>query len=102
MDRQNRSLEVYKSQENVSIYGLFNKENNELIGTCGFQCWSTENQETKAEIGFDLSPNYWGRGLMQEVLMKITRIGFDFMKLDYIESTTDVGNLQSQRLLKKR
>ncbi len=52
-------------------YGLFSKENNELIGTCGFHCWSRENQETKAEIGFDLSPQYWGRGLMKEALMKM-------------------------------
>ncbi len=82
-------------------YGLFNKENNELIGTCGFHCWLNVNQETKAEVGFDLSPKYWGRGLMQEALMEVIRIGFELMKLDYIEATTEVENLRSQRLLKK-
>jgi len=82
-------------------YGLFSKENKELIGTCGFHCWSTEDDETKAEIGFDLSPRYWGRGLMQEALKEIIQIGFELMKLDYIEATTEIENHQSQKLLKK-
>jgi len=82
-------------------YGLFSKENNELVGTCGYHCWSTVEHESKAEIGFDLSPKYWGRGLMQEALLPIIRVGFDIMKLDYIEATTEVDNIQSQSLLKK-
>lgn len=49
-------------------YGLFYKESKELIGTCGFHCWSNKNRETKAEIGFDLTPFYWGKGRMQEAL----------------------------------
>ncbi|KGE18415.1 GCN5 family acetyltransferase [Paenibacillus wynnii] len=99
--REAEEIIAFHIHDSGCRYGLFNKENDELIGTCGFHCWSTEILETKAEIGFDLSPNYWGRGLMQEALMKITRIGFDLMKLDYIEATTEVENLQSQRLLEK-
>ncbi|MNP79146.1 hypothetical protein D3C76_1769190 [compost metagenome] len=38
---------------------------------------------------------------MQEALLKVIRIGFDLMKLDYIEATTEKENFQSQRLLKK-
>lgn len=82
-------------------YGLFSKANNELIGTCGFHCWSTEEDETKAEIGFDLAPSYWGMGYMQEAAREIIRMGFDLMKLDHIEATTEVANVQSQKLLKK-
>lgn len=82
-------------------YGLFDKETSELIGTCGFHCWTTDQDETKAEIGFDLSPTHWGRGYMQEALNKMIRLGFDLMKLDYIEATTEIENLQSQKLLKK-
>ncbi|GIP46843.1 hypothetical protein J53TS2_04340 [Paenibacillus sp. J53TS2] len=31
----------------------------------------------------------------------LIRIGFELMGLDYIEATTEVDNLQSQRLLQK-
>ncbi|MBD3918427.1 GNAT family N-acetyltransferase [Paenibacillus sp. PR3] len=82
-------------------YGLFDKETNKFIGTCGFHCWSTDQDETKAEIGFDLAPPYWGRGIMQEALHEMIRLGFDLMKLDYIEATTEIENVQSQKLLKK-
>lgn len=82
-------------------YGLYSKENNELIGTCGFHCWSTEKDGIKAEIGFDLTPRYWGRGLMQEALNEVIEMGFKLMKLDYIEATTEIENLKSQKLLKK-
>lgn len=82
-------------------YGLFCKEDNKLIGTCGFHCWITENEESRAEIGFDLTPYYWGKGLMQEALLQMTRIGFDFMNLDYIVATTEIENVRSQRLLEK-
>ena len=38
---------------------------------------------------------------MQEALEEIIRIGFQAMKLDYIEATVDPGNVRSQRLLEK-
>lgn len=48
-----------------------------------------------------MSPSYWGMGLMQEALLKMIRVGFDVMKLDYIEATTEIENIRSQNLLKK-
>lgn len=81
-------------------YGLFTVEN-ELIGTCGFHCWVNDDQGSRAEIGFDLSPDYWGKGIMQEALEEILQIGFKLMKLDWIEATTEIENQQSQRLLEK-
>ncbi|MUG85421.1 GNAT family N-acetyltransferase [Paenibacillus timonensis] len=93
---------AFHIQDTGCRYGLFSKETQELIGTCGYHCWSTEdNRETKAEIGFDLAPGYWGKGLMQEAMKPLIRIGFELMGLDYIEATTEVDNLQSQRLLQK-
>nr|WP_314590503.1 GNAT family N-acetyltransferase [Paenibacillus terrigena] len=99
--REAEEIIAFHINDSGCRYGLFNKENNELVGTCGFHCWSTEDQETKAEIGFDLSPDYWGRGLMQEALMKVLRMGFNLMNLDYIEASTEVDNIKSQKLLTK-
>ncbi|ECH9276424.1 N-acetyltransferase [Salmonella enterica subsp. enterica] len=100
--REAEEIIAFHIQDSGCRYGLFSKETKELIGTCGYHCWSTEDyQETKAEIGFDLAPGYWGKGLMQEALNPLIRIGFELMGLDYIEATTEVDNLQSQRLLQK-
>lgn len=79
-------------------YGLFHKINNEFMGTCGFHCW-VQGEEAKAEIGFDLSSKFWGQGFMKEALVEVIRMGFDVMKLDYIEATVEQENIRSQRLL---
>lgn len=81
-------------------YGLFHKINNELVGTCGFHCW-VQGEGAKAEIGFDLSSDFWGHGLMQEALVEVIRIGFDVMMIDFIEATVEQENIRSQRLLQK-
>lgn len=80
-------------------YGMFSKETNELIGTCGYHCWIIDSGGSRAEIGFDLTPSYWGKGLMQEALNEVLKIGFEIMELDYIEATTELENIKSQKLL---
>ncbi len=81
-------------------YGLFNKGNRELVGTCGFHCWE-RGIDSRAEIGFDLSSEFWGQGLMQEALVEVLRMGVNIMKLDVIEATVEQENIRSQRLLNK-
>lgn len=82
-------------------YGIFNKLNHELVGTCGFHCWM-QGENSKAEIGFDLSTKYWGQGFMQETLVEVIRIvGFDIMKVNLIDATVEQENIRSQRLLQK-
>ena len=86
-------------QDSGCRYGLFHKKDGELIGTCGYHCWV--QAESRAEIGFDLSPSYWGKGIMQEALKELIHVGFAYMKLDLIEATTELENANSQRLLEK-
>ncbi|TYP69551.1 GNAT family N-acetyltransferase [Paenibacillus methanolicus] len=81
-------------------WGLFDRLNGELIGTCGFHCWA-EQAPARAEIGFDLSPAYWGQGLMLEALRPVVAIGFERMELAYIEATAEPANERSARLLAK-
>jgi ribosomal-protein-alanine N-acetyltransferase len=81
-------------------WGLFLKDGNELIGTCGFHCLELEN-EIKAEIGFDLSKDHWGRGLMNEAVTAIISYGFTTMNLRFIEATVEVENSRCQKLLER-
>lgn len=99
--REAEEIIAFHIDDSGCRYGLYSKEDNDLMGTCGFHCWIIEDEESRAEIGFDLSPRYWGRGFMQEALNEMLDIGFELMKLDYIEATTEIQNVQSQKLLKK-
>lgn len=80
-------------------WGIEEKEGRQLIGTCGFFRW--DEQHHRAEIGYDLCPDRWGRALMPEALTALIRHGFDQMRLNRIEATTHVENRRSQRVLEK-
>ncbi len=70
-----------------------------LIGTCGYFRWN--QQHHRAEIGYDLSPDYWGQGLMPEAIQALIQYGFTEMNLNRIEAMTEKQNRRSQRVLMK-
>jgi ribosomal-protein-alanine N-acetyltransferase len=80
-------------------WGIEIKDGGHLIGTCGYCRW--DKQHHRAEIGYDLWPDYWGQGLMPEVLQALIRFGFEKMDLNRVEATTHTENQRSQRVLAK-
>lgn len=70
-----------------------------LIGTCGFHRW--DKRHRRAEIGYDLAPDCWGRGMMAEALREMIRYGFDRMQLNRIDALVYTENTRSIRLLER-
>ena len=81
-------------------WGIFHKETDQLIGTCGYHCWRNENTSC-AEVGYDLAREFWGQGIMREVLEILIDYGFYKMQLTRIEATSDPENTRSIRLLER-
>ncbi|WP_303800482.1 GNAT family N-acetyltransferase [Alicyclobacillus macrosporangiidus] len=81
-------------------WGVFDKSNGKLLGTCGYHCWVI-GRNPKAEIGFDLSKAYWGKGFMSEALKPVIDYGFKHMGLRLIEATVDPRNARSIQLLRR-
>jgi ribosomal-protein-alanine N-acetyltransferase len=75
------------------------KETDELIGTIGLFRWSMKDK--RAEIGYDLVPEFWGQGIMTEALGPILEFGFDKMGLNRIDATSNTENIRSHRVLEK-
>ncbi|MDO7908711.1 GNAT family protein [Paenibacillus sp. JX-17] len=86
-------------QGKLAPWAIEYKENRKVIGTIDFVAWSTPHHS--AEIGFILSKEYWGRGLVVEAALKVIDFGFEHMKLNRIEALCIVENVQSQRVLQK-
>jgi len=80
-------------------WGIAKKEDNKLIGSCGYHHWAKEH--FKAEIGYELSPQYWRQGVMTEVLKVVLSYGFQQMNLHRIEAFYDPDNIASKRSLLK-
>jgi ribosomal-protein-alanine N-acetyltransferase len=68
----------------------------EPIGTCGFHLRSAGHR--RAEIGYDLTPAWWGQGIMSEALRAALRHGFETMGLHRVSACIHTENVASLRL----
>lgn len=83
-----------------SIYwGIATKDENKLIGTCGYNNWSVVHN--RVEISYDLDYSYWGLGIMTEAVRAITEFAFDVLKARRVQATVVFDNAGSIRVLEK-
>ena len=75
------------------------KDDSRLIGSICL--WNLNEEENKAEVGYELLPDFLGQGIAQEALLAVINFGFDVMKLKTIEAYTHKENLKSTKLLEK-
>jgi len=73
--------------------------NPKLIGTVVY--WPIEWENNKAEIGYEMLPEFRGNGFMQEALQKVIDFGFEELKFKTIVADTKEQNLKSIKLLEK-
>lgn len=55
----------------------------------------------RAEVGYELSEDYWKRGIMSEALKEILKLGFTQLGLNRIQAFVSEQNTASKQLLKK-
>jgi RimJ/RimL family protein N-acetyltransferase len=79
--------------------GLELPQSRRLIGHCTF--FKINNQCRRAELGYMLAPDVWGRGYMQEALDAFIDYGFTELDLNRIEADTDPRNERSMKLLER-
>ena len=69
------------------------------IGTCGFHCWNPS--EGNCDIGYDLNPDFGGKGYMNEAIKTILRFGQTDMKLKKVKACIYPENEKSIKLVEK-
>ena len=80
-------------------WGIVYKGDHRFIGTCGIV--SLEPHHARAELGYALSRDYWGRGLMAEAVCAMISFGYDKMNLNRIEARCIAQNTASSRVMEK-
>lgn len=96
------AAELVKFFSNPEINGynrwvLVKKDTGERVGTCGFHLWDKTNHI--AEIGYDLYPEYWGKGYMKEALTAAIESGFRNLQLNRINAFVALENRRSCHVL---
>ena len=92
------AIHAYHNKKAISWTGIF-AENNEIIGTCGFQ--QIDFQNRRAEIVGELSAKYWGKNISLEAVKAIIKFGFEAMNLHTIEAKVSTTNKGVIYLLEK-
>jgi RimJ/RimL family protein N-acetyltransferase len=78
-------------------WAIARRSDDRLIGTIAF--FKLDTVARKAEIGFALRRDHWGRGYMREALQSALGYFFDDLDFRRIEADVDPRNLPSLRLL---
>jgi ribosomal-protein-alanine N-acetyltransferase len=81
-------------------WGVVHEESGRLIGTCGFDSsWAPAHN--RAELGYVLSREFWGRGIMPEAARAVIGFGFEQMGLNKVVARCLVENTASERVMRK-
>ncbi len=93
--------------EQDRTFAICLKENNKVIGSLGIEEYGMEDTLSEffnykgREIGYVLSKNYWGQGLMTEALKAVIDYLFNEKNLDFIVCGYYSFNVQSKNVQKK-
>jgi RimJ/RimL family protein N-acetyltransferase len=74
-------------------------ESGQLMGNCGVRKESAEAQI--ADMGYELDPNYWGKGYATEAATAVLNFGFAELKVHRIGANAVAENTASLRVLEK-
>jgi ribosomal-protein-alanine N-acetyltransferase len=80
-------------------WAICSLDNKIFYGAAGLNDLKKEHR--KAEIGFWLLGDHWGKGIVTEVLPLICNYGFNILGVHRIESIVETENLNCKRVMEK-
>lgn len=87
-----------------TLWGIFSRDGGNFLGSVNYVA-RQDNNFTKtvhrAEIGYDMSPQYWGKGYMSEALRSVIPYIFDNTAIDRIEATIQPENTRSHNVVSR-
>ncbi|MGI6714169.1 MAG: GNAT family N-acetyltransferase [Bacilli bacterium] len=105
---QEETLRVLKNfMEKDRTFAVCFKANNQVIGSLGVERYGKEEVLSEffpyqgRRLGFVLSKDYWGQGLMPEALTAVIDYLFNQCDFDFLLCGYYLGNAQSRRVQEK-
>ena len=106
----NREESLYRVKhfiEEKHTFAIVYKENNKVIGSVGVEFYGLEDKLIEfdsykgREIGYVLSKDYWGRGIMPEAVKAVNNYLFNELDYDFLLCGYYEFNSQSRRVQEK-
>ena len=93
------SLRAGQSQGKLLYWAIGLRGEYRLVGTICL--WNFTEDGGRAELGYELLPDYQGQGLMTEAILRVVEYGVEQLGLTSMEAFTHGENLASRKLLEK-
>ncbi len=88
-----------REKKREKAFAVIDKGSDGLVGVAGLHNIDQENGH--AEIGYFLSPEYWGRGYATEAVSLISQYAFEWLNLRKVYARVYAPNEASRRVLEK-
>lgn len=103
LDGSRRILHMFQAEKKV--FALELKESGKVIGSLGLEEYDRTETDMGAlrgrEVGYVLSKDYWGQGLMPEAVQAVIRYCFETLNYDFLLCGHFEKNGQSRRVVEK-
>lgn len=93
-----RWAENYQTENGFCRWAILLKENQEIIGSCGF---ARPHGTEEIELGYLIARGFWGKGLATEAANACLHYGFEQLRFNEVIAITDLENTASHRVLEK-
>jgi len=102
-ESKTESLEIMQTLfiDKYDSWAIVYKENGKVIGSIGFETDGKRPEINCKELGYAMSEDYWGKGIMTEAARAVIRFGFEEMGLDMISIYRNPHNERSGRIIEK-
>lgn len=88
---------AFTEKRGIAWAGEIKSMPGKIIGTCGYN--KIDHDNLRAELGGEMSENYWGRKLAFEATEAIVNFGFESLKLHSLEAKVLPGNRSAIAML---
>lgn len=102
LEATKEQMEWYRNlkKEGTGLWwGIYDQSTHQFYGAGGFN--GLDKQHQKAEIGLWLLKEYWGRGILKEVMPQLFEYGFEHLGLNRIEGFVVHENTKCKKALEK-
>lgn len=88
---------LFRMQRGI-YWTIARRDNDQMVGAIGLYI---NNYHHRAELSYDLSPNYWRQGIMSRAIEVVKKFALTAMDISRLEAITMLENTASQNLLTK-
>ncbi len=81
------------------VWAVVHKGDKKVIGSIGLHSASKRNNEKARMLGFVLSEDYWGQGIMSEAIEQVLRFAFNELDLDIVSTYHFPHNTRSKAVI---